>query len=84
MDEAVRLRLLRLTAEADERQRRDPAYATELATWARERERDGVPAGNVPEGDPTRTPTRWSRSGSRPGRSWTRGRIPPPARRASS
>jgi hypothetical protein len=54
VDEAVRLRLLRLTAEADERQRRDPAYETELATWARERERDGVPAGNVPEGDPTR------------------------------
>jgi nitroreductase len=48
-DESVRLRLLRLTAEADERQRRDPAYATELATWARDRERDGVPAGNVPE-----------------------------------
>jgi hypothetical protein len=50
-DEAVRLRLLRLTAEADERQRRDPAYATELATWTRDRERDGVPAGNVPEAD---------------------------------
>jgi hypothetical protein len=50
-DEAVALRLLRLTAEADERQRRDPAYATELATWARDRERDGVPAGNVPEAD---------------------------------
>lgn len=52
-DEAVRLRLLRLTAEADERQRRDPAYATELATWARDRERDGVSAGNVPEADPS-------------------------------
>ena len=51
-DEAVRLRLLRLTAEADQRQRRDPAYATELATWTRDRERDGIPAGNVPEADP--------------------------------
>jgi hypothetical protein len=54
-DEAVRLRLLRLTAEADERQRRDPAYVAELATWTRGRVRDGVPATNVPEADPTRT-----------------------------
>jgi nitroreductase len=54
-DEAVRTRLLRLTADADERQRRDPAYAAELARWARDRERDGVPATNVPEADPTRT-----------------------------
>ena len=51
-DEAVRLRLLRLTAEADARQRRDPAYATELATWARMRERDGVPSTNVPRAEP--------------------------------
>jgi hypothetical protein len=39
-----------LTAEADERQRKDPAYQTELATWARTRarERDGVPVANRP------------------------------------
>ena len=51
-DEAVRLRLLRLTAEADRRQRRDPAYSTELGTWARDRACDGVPDSNVPEAIP--------------------------------
>ena len=48
-DEAVRTRLLRLTAAADERQRDDAGYATELATWARDRALDGVPAANVPQ-----------------------------------
>jgi hypothetical protein len=48
-DEGVRMRLLRLTAEADERQRRDPAYATEVDTWVRERRHDGVAATNVPQ-----------------------------------
>jgi nitroreductase len=52
-DVAVRMRLLRLTAEADERQRRDPAYVAELTRWARDRGRDGVPAGNVPEANAT-------------------------------
>ena len=47
-DEAVRTRLLRLTVAADARQRDDAGYATELATWARERAVDGVPAANVP------------------------------------
>ena len=41
-DEAVRTRLLRLTVAADARQRDDAGYATELATWARERAVDGV------------------------------------------
>jgi hypothetical protein len=51
-DDAVRVRLLRLTVDADERQRRDPAYASELARWTRVREHDGIPAGSVPEPDP--------------------------------
>lgn len=51
-DDALCMRLLRLTFEADERQRRDPAYAGELARWTRAREYDGVPAGNVPEPSP--------------------------------
>jgi hypothetical protein len=52
MDDAVSARLVHLTVEADERQRSDPAYATELARWSREREHDGVPARNVPEASP--------------------------------
>jgi hypothetical protein len=47
-DEGVRMRLLRLTAEADERQRRDPAYSAELETWVRDRRHDGVASTNVP------------------------------------
>jgi hypothetical protein len=54
-DEAVCMRLLRLTSEADDRQRSDPAYSTELMTWARGRDpdRDGVPATNVPAASST-------------------------------
>jgi nitroreductase len=54
-DESVRRRLLVLTAEADRRQQQDPAYLTELATWARDREpsRDGVPPGNRPTPTPS-------------------------------
>ena len=54
-DEAVRARLLRLTVAADTLQRKDAAYAAEIATWTSERDRDGVPATNVPATDPGRT-----------------------------
>ena len=53
-DDAVRTRLLRLTATADILQRKDAAYAAEVATWTRDRETDGVPATNVPQTSPGR------------------------------
>ena len=53
-DDAVRTRLLRLTATADTLQRKDAAYAAEVATWTRDRDRDGVPAPNVPQASPGR------------------------------
>ncbi len=54
-DESLCRRLLVLTTEADERQRQDPAYLSELTTWAqdRERTRDGVPPSNTPAPSPS-------------------------------
>jgi nitroreductase len=54
-DDAIRTRLLRLTVAADTLQRKDAAYAAEIATWARDRERDGVPTTNVPSSSPEPT-----------------------------